>query len=198
MRNDDGRLVYALPGAADLDRLSELASALRRTATDVVSTGSLAIVKTPPGYAQGLALALDAAALGDVAGTIAGDDTIFVAAREGVTGAELAEQLRLHLEGESLRDQDGRARLLRWARHELCDRLAALRTTGSTTWSRCSSTSARTPTSSPRPRGYAAGAAEVVVVDRKSAFADEQVAKALVANALYEAATRSSPPCRGR
>ena len=35
-------------------------------------------------------------------------------------------------------------------------------------------------------RGYAAGAAEVVVVDRKSAFADEQVAKALVANALYE------------
>ena len=35
-------------------------------------------------------------------------------------------------------------------------------------------------------RGYAAGAAEVVVVDRRSAFADEQVAKALAANALYE------------
>jgi len=35
-------------------------------------------------------------------------------------------------------------------------------------------------------RGYAAGAAEVVVVDRKSDFADEQVAKALAANALYE------------
>ena len=101
VRDDDGRLVYALPGAADLDRLSELASALRRTATDVVSSGSLAIVKTPAGYAQGLALALDAAALGDVAGTVAGDDTIFVAAREGVTGAELAEQLRLHLEGET-------------------------------------------------------------------------------------------------
>ena len=101
VRDDDGRLVYALPGAADLDRLSELASALRRTATEVVSSGSLAIVKTPPGYAQGLALALDAAALGDVAGTVAGDDTIFVAAREGVTGAELAEQLRLHLEGET-------------------------------------------------------------------------------------------------
>jgi argininosuccinate synthase len=35
-------------------------------------------------------------------------------------------------------------------------------------------------------RGYAAGASEVVVVDRRSAFADEQVAKALAANALYE------------
>src|SRR5918999_1474248 len=35
-------------------------------------------------------------------------------------------------------------------------------------------------------RGYAAGATEVVLVDRKDAFADEQVAKALLANALYE------------
>ena len=101
VRDEDGRLVYALPGAADLNRLNELTSALRRWATDVVSSGSLAIVKTPPGYAQGLALALDAAALAEVVGTVAGDDTIFVAAREGVSGAELAEQLRHHLEGET-------------------------------------------------------------------------------------------------
>ena len=30
VRDEDGRLVYALPGAADLDRLDELTSALRR------------------------------------------------------------------------------------------------------------------------------------------------------------------------
>ena len=35
VRGDDGRLVYALPGAADLDRLSELTSALRRWATSL-------------------------------------------------------------------------------------------------------------------------------------------------------------------
>jgi argininosuccinate synthase len=35
-------------------------------------------------------------------------------------------------------------------------------------------------------RGYAAGAADVVLVDRREAFAGEQVAKALQANALYE------------
>jgi argininosuccinate synthase len=35
-------------------------------------------------------------------------------------------------------------------------------------------------------RGYAAGATDVVLVDRKDAFAGEQVAKALLANALYE------------
>jgi argininosuccinate synthase len=35
-------------------------------------------------------------------------------------------------------------------------------------------------------RGYAAGAADVVLLDRKEAFASEQVAKALKTNALYE------------
>ena len=35
-------------------------------------------------------------------------------------------------------------------------------------------------------RGYAAGAADVVLLDRREAFAGEQVAKALKANALYE------------
>ena len=101
VRAEDGRLVYALPGAADLDRLSELASALRRSALALVATGNLLVIQTPPGHAQALARALDAAALGDVAGTVAGDDTIFVAAREGLTGADIEEQLRHHLEGET-------------------------------------------------------------------------------------------------
>jgi argininosuccinate synthase len=35
-------------------------------------------------------------------------------------------------------------------------------------------------------RGYAAGAADVVLLDRKEAFANDQVAKALKTNALYE------------
>jgi argininosuccinate synthase len=35
-------------------------------------------------------------------------------------------------------------------------------------------------------RGYAAGAEDVIVVDRKQAFAEEQVAKAIKTNALYE------------
>ena len=101
VRRDDGRLVYALPGAADLDRLDELAAAMRRWAIGLVATGNLVVITTPPGYAQPLGRALDAAALADVAGCVAGDDTIFVAAREGVTGAEVADQLRHHLEGDT-------------------------------------------------------------------------------------------------
>jgi transcriptional regulator of arginine metabolism len=100
-RGAEGRLVYALPGAADLDRLNELTSALRRWAITLDATGNLAVVKTPPGYANALALAIDEANLPDVVGTVAGDDTIFVAAREGLTGAELADELRHHLEGDT-------------------------------------------------------------------------------------------------
>ena len=101
VRNADGRLVYALPGAADLDRLSELTAALRRWALSLTATGNLVVIQTPNGMASPLAEAIDLAHVGDVAGTIAGENTIFVAAREGLSGAELAEQLRHHVDGET-------------------------------------------------------------------------------------------------
>ena len=100
VRNAEGRLVYALPGAEDLDRLNELTAALRRWALSLEPAGPLLVIKTPPGYATPLADAIDASA-SDVAGTIAGENTVFVAARDGLTGAELAEHLRHHLEGDT-------------------------------------------------------------------------------------------------
>jgi transcriptional regulator of arginine metabolism len=99
VRNAGGRLVYALPGAEDLDRLNELASDLRRWALAVTPSANLVIVQTPAGFASPLAEAIDRAQLADVAGTIAGENTIFIAARDGITGAELATQLSHQLEG---------------------------------------------------------------------------------------------------
>jgi transcriptional regulator of arginine metabolism len=101
VRDAEGRLVYALPGAADLNRLNELTTALRRWTLSLQPSENLVVVQTPSGYASALAEALDKAGLADIAGTIAGDNTIFVAAREGVTGAELADVLRHHLEGDT-------------------------------------------------------------------------------------------------
>jgi transcriptional regulator of arginine metabolism len=101
VRDEEGRRVYALPGGSDLDRLSELTAAMHRFAVALIPTDSLLVVRTPPGHANALARAIDGAALADVAGTVAGDDTIFIAAREGVTPAELADQLHHHLEGET-------------------------------------------------------------------------------------------------
>ena len=51
------------------------------------------MLRTPPGAAQFLASALDRTGLPEVVGTIAGDDTILVVAREAVGGAALADKL---------------------------------------------------------------------------------------------------------
>ena len=99
VRDEGGRLVYALPHAADLSRLEELTAALKRWALQVTPSGQLAVIRTPSGYANALARALDEARLPQIVGTIAGDDTIFLATAEGVTGAELADELSQHLEG---------------------------------------------------------------------------------------------------
>ena len=101
VRNGNGKLVYSLPGAADLRRIEELASAMRRWATAMTSAGQLLVITTPNGLAAPLADAIDEASLADVAGTIAGENTIFVAARDGTTGAHLEEQFRHHLGRDS-------------------------------------------------------------------------------------------------
>jgi transcriptional regulator of arginine metabolism len=94
VRNTDGRLVYALPGSADLDRIEELAAALRRWMGESLASGTMLVIKTPRGFAAALADAIDIANLHEVAGTIAGDNTVFVACRDGVTPAELSAELR--------------------------------------------------------------------------------------------------------
>ena len=97
VRSESGRLVYALPGAADLRRLDELASALRNFMGETSPSGSLLVVKTPRGFAAALADAIDAASLSEIAGTIAGDNTVFVACADGHTPAEVDQLLRSHL-----------------------------------------------------------------------------------------------------
>ena len=101
IRDAGGRLVYALPGAADLDRLSELTSALRRWALSLDASDNVLVIRTPPGHANALARALDAARLPDVIGTVAGDDTIMIVTRQGVAASALADELRHHLEGDT-------------------------------------------------------------------------------------------------
>jgi transcriptional regulator of arginine metabolism len=100
-RAEDGRLVYALPGSADIDRLNALTTALRRWALSIEATATLVVIRTPAGYAIPLADAIDSAALADVAGTVAGENTIFTAPGSGASPTEVAELLRHHLEGDS-------------------------------------------------------------------------------------------------
>ncbi len=100
VRNAGGRLVYAPPEAADAERVDAVTDALKRWALGMEASGSLVVVVTPHGYASPLAQAIDVANHPRIAGTIAGENTVLLVAREPVTGAALAEELRsLMLEG---------------------------------------------------------------------------------------------------
>ncbi|HEY2765672.1 MAG TPA: arginine repressor [Pseudonocardiaceae bacterium] len=85
---EDGSPVRAVEGGTA--RLGRLLSELLVSAE---ASANLAVLRTPPGAAHFLASALDRAALADVVGTIAGDDTIMVVAREPHSGAQLADRL---------------------------------------------------------------------------------------------------------
>ena len=56
-------------------------------------SGNMAVMRTRPGFASSIASNIDAAALPDVLGTIAGDDTIFLVIREGASHLNIMDQL---------------------------------------------------------------------------------------------------------
>ena len=97
VRAPSGRLVYAPPGTTDTDRLRALAAAMRRYALGAEAAGGLVVVATPSGYANALAQAIDEAGHPGIAGTLAGDNTILVVARDRTPAAVLRDELMGHL-----------------------------------------------------------------------------------------------------
>lgn len=79
-----GRSVYGfaaehvVPAAGD-----ELRRGAREFIIGAEASGNLVILRTAPGNAQALAAILDRTHAGEVAGTVAGDDTVLVVVREG-------------------------------------------------------------------------------------------------------------------
>ncbi|MFS8098337.1 arginine repressor [Lentzea alba] len=95
---DGGAPIYVIPEDGSPVRgiqggTTRLARVLGELLVSTDFSGNLAVLRTPPGAAQFLASALDRAALHEVVGTIAGDDTILVVAREPMTGSELADRI---------------------------------------------------------------------------------------------------------
>lgn len=85
---------YLLADAVRSSAGPGLATLLAQWVTSIVAAGPLVVLRTPPGSANIVAHAIDQAALGEVAGTIAGDDTIFVALADGVVPAGAAAMFR--------------------------------------------------------------------------------------------------------
>ena len=116
LRSADGALIYALPGEPG-DRPAagpelptgswpqellgnvppSAITALAKVASDLLlsaeASGNLVVLRTPPGAAQLMASMIDRTGLPAVLGTVAGDDTVLVVARDPAGGDELAAAL---------------------------------------------------------------------------------------------------------
>ena len=91
----DGAIRYALAEEIDTGAASaRLDRLLAEYVTSIVAAGALLVLRTPPGSANLVANAIDMAALPEIAGTIAGDDTIFLALADGVVPGAFAARLR--------------------------------------------------------------------------------------------------------
>jgi transcriptional regulator of arginine metabolism len=114
LRGPDGVLVYALPGEPGPGGLTgslgaalaggpfapsaaHPAARLTRVAAELLvsaeASANLVVLRTPAGAAQLLASAIDHAGWPAVLGTVGGDDTVLVIAREPAGGADLAQAL---------------------------------------------------------------------------------------------------------
>lgn len=97
--NAQGRNVYMTPIDQRYRVVSDshvtLASLNKLGALSVRFSGNLAVVHTPPGHAAHVAYDIDAAALPDVLGTVAGDDTVLVILTEDADRASVMDRLSL-------------------------------------------------------------------------------------------------------
>jgi len=89
--------VYVIPEGVNTEnqrensRINFLADGFR----DLQFSGNMAVMRTMPGYASSLASVIDTAEPYEIIGTIAGDDTILIIMREGVTHSDLINSLIL-------------------------------------------------------------------------------------------------------
>jgi len=107
LRGRDGALVYALPGEAGPGGIGgepggsglggDPSGRLTRIAQELLiaaeASANLVVLRTPAGAAQLLASVIDHAGWPEVLGTVGGDDTVLVIARDPAGGGQLARAL---------------------------------------------------------------------------------------------------------
>ena len=88
-----GEYVYRLPGSNPVlvapDRNAITSDGIR----SIEFSGTLAVIKTHPGFASAVATIIDHNITREVVGTLAGDDTVLLVVREGCTHNQLVHSI---------------------------------------------------------------------------------------------------------
>jgi transcriptional regulator of arginine metabolism len=97
--SDSGGYRYSLGGRlADREETSRAFSIVSVIKT-IIDANSMVVLKTRPGHANSVAVVIDNAERYEIAGTIAGDDTLLVIPRDNVSQAHLHDCLEMILPG---------------------------------------------------------------------------------------------------
>ncbi len=94
----NGKYVYVLPNNIMYKRSTDKSVGDMLQNTGFISlqfSGNLAVIRTRPGYASGMAYDIDNNEFSEILGTIAGDDTIMLVLREGVSTNKVRQFLSL-------------------------------------------------------------------------------------------------------
>ena len=92
--SDTGKYKYSTIKPHDSDLADRHVKVFVDSALKIDYAINIVVMKTIPGAAQGAAAAIDALDWPEVVGTIAGDDTIFVLARDEKNAVEIMEKLK--------------------------------------------------------------------------------------------------------
>ncbi len=90
-----GKYCYAPSSVKPVDMRSGFESIFSTSVISVDYAENLVIIKTTSGMAQAVCTAIDAAGIKDILGSIAGDDTIFLAAKTSEKAMEITSSLKL-------------------------------------------------------------------------------------------------------
>lgn len=97
--NNKGEYVYTLPdnNVNNISSLHKVKPIVSRGFISLQFSANIAVIRTLPGYASGMAYHIDNQTNGDILGTIAGDDTIMLVLKEGANYQDVNEYLALIL-----------------------------------------------------------------------------------------------------
>lgn len=94
VQNGEGRYKYATVERAESDLQDRFISMFSSCVISISSSGNLIVIKTMPGSASVAAEAIDSMRWNEIAGSIAGDNTIFVAIKDGRSVADVARKFQ--------------------------------------------------------------------------------------------------------